>query len=252
MCMKTDTDSRLDRLLSSLGYGSRSQVRSMIQQGLVSVNGCAVRTVDHHVKIGSSVSIGQEQIDARLKRHIMLNKPIGVLTAAVDSKQKTVLDLLPKSFSTCGCMPVGRLDKDTEGLLILTTDGELAHRLLSPKRTVWKCYLAVVDGPLSSEDQEAFESGIPLSDMITLPARLEIIETSPASSSAHVWVHEGKYHQVRRMFSARGRTVTSLKRLSVGPLKLDPDLNPGEFRELTGQELKMLYASTGIEESHDE
>ena len=182
----------------------------------------------------------------------MLNKPVGVLTAAVDRKQKTVLDLLPKSFGTCGCMPVGRLDKDTEGLLILTTDGELAHRLLSPKRTVWKCYLAAVDGPLSSDDQEAFESGIPLSDMVALPAKLEIIETSPTCSSAYVWVHEGKFHQVRRMFSARGRTVTSLKRLSVGPLKLDPDLKPGEYRELSEEELKMLYASTGIEDSHDE
>ena len=149
-------------------------------------------------------------------------------------------------------MPVGRLDKDTEGLLILSTDGELAHRILSPKRIIWKCYLAYVNGPLSCEDKEAFESGIRLSDMISLPARLEIIETSPLSSSAYVWVHEGKFHQVRRMFSARGLTVTSLKRLSIGPLKLDPVLKPGEYRELSEQELKMLYISTGTEESQDE
>ena len=247
MCMKTDTESRLDRLLASLGYGSRSQVRSMIQQGLVSVNGYTVRSVDHHVGKGSSVSIAQEQIDARLIRHIMLNKPIGVLTAAVDRKQKTVLDLLPKPFSTCGCMPVGRLDKDTEGLLILTTDGELAHRLLSPKRTVWKCYLAVVDGPLSSEDQEAFEFGIPLSDMVALPARLEIIESSPVCSSAHVWVHEGKFHQVRRMLAACGHQTLTLHRLRVGPLALDPALAPGEMRELTAEEMAILKQAVGLQ-----
>lgn len=248
MCMKTDIDSRLDKLLASLGYGSRSQVKSLIQHGHVSVNSNVIRTVDYRVEKGSTVSIDQKTIDARLTKHIMLNKPVGILTAAFDKKQRTIFDLLPKSFSACGCMPVGRLDKDTEGLLILTTDGELAHRLLSPKRVVWKCYLACVDGSLSIEDTKAFEAGIHLSDMIALPARLEIIETSPVSSSAHVWVHEGKYHQVRRMFSARGRTVTSLKRLSVGPLKLDPDLKPGEYRELSEQELKMLYISTGTEE----
>ena len=198
MCMKTDTESRLDKLLASLGYGSRSQVKALIQQGHISVNGYVIRAVE------------------------------------------------------CGCMPVGRLDKDTEGLLILSTDGELAHRILSPKRIIWKCYLAYVNGPLSCEDKEAFESGIRLSDMISLPARLEIIETSPLSSSAYVWVHEGKFHQVRRMFSARGLTVTSLKRLSIGPLKLDPVLKPGEYRELSEQELKMLYISTGTEESQDE
>ena len=252
MCMKTDTESRLDKLLASLGYGSRSQVKALIQQGHITVNGYVIRAVDCHVEKGSSVCIDQKQIDARLIKHIMLNKPVGVLTAAFDKKQKTVFDLLPKSFSACGCMPVGRLDKDTEGLLILSTDGELAHRILSPKRIIWKCYLAYVNGPLSCEDKEAFESGIRLSDMISLPARLEIIETSPLSSSAYVWVHEGKFHQVRRMFSARGLTVTSLKRLSIGPLKLDPVLKPGEYRELSEQELKMLYISTGTEESQDE
>ena len=217
MCMKTDTESRLDKLLASLGYGSRSQVKALIQQGHISVNGYVIRAVDCHVEKGSSVCIDQKQIDARLIKHIMLNKPVGVLTAAFDKKQKTVFDLLPKS-----------------------------------KRIIWKCYLAYVNGPLSCEDKEAFESGIRLSDMISLPARLEIIETSPLSSSAYVWVHEGKFHQVRRMFSARGLTVTSLKRLSIGPLKLDPVLKPGEYRELSEQELKMLYISTGTEESQDE
>ena len=150
---------RLDRLLTTLAVGSRSQVKTMLRAGRVTVNGQVVRSADAHVQPGDRLTLDQQPLDARTTRHVLLNKPCGVLTAARDSKQPTVLDLLPPAYRACGCMPVGRLDKDTSGLLLLTTDGELAHRLLSPKRHVWKCYEATVDGPLNAQDAAAFAAG---------------------------------------------------------------------------------------------
>ena len=144
---------------------------------------------------------------------------------------------------------MGRLDKDTSGLLLLTTDGELAHRLLSPKRHVWKCYEATVDGPLNAQDTAAFAAGLELSDFTALPAELEILRSSPQEAVAQVRVREGKFHQVRRMFAARGRTVTALRRLSLGPLTLDASLQPGEYRELTAQELTELLAAVSKEDA---
>ena len=145
-------------------------------------------------------------------------------------------------------MPVGRLDKDTEGLLLLTTDGTLAHMLLSPKRHVWKCYLAEVEGRLQETDVEAFAQGMELSDFTALPAKLEILQAEAEKSTAKVWVQEGKYHQVRRMLASRGHPVTKLKRLSVGPLTLDESLMPGEFRELTSDEIQALINAVSGEE----
>ena len=240
MCKKADASMRLDRLLSQLALGSRAQVRDLIKSGRIRVNDQTVRSAEFHVAPGDLIFFDGQTIDARVSRHIMLNKPMGVLTAARDPKQPTVLDLLPAAYKACGCMPVGRLDKDTEGLLLLTTDGELAHRLLSPKRSVWKCYYAQVDQPLSTDDITAFEQGISLSDFTTLPARLEIDPAVPERTAARAWVSEGKFHQGRRMFAALGKNVLFLKRLSVGPLELDPALAPGAFRELTEEELQSL------------
>lgn len=243
---------RIDRLLATLGYGSRSQVRDMLRQGRVRVNGKAVSAADIRVNLGDALYVDSQQADARVTRHVMLNKPCGVLTAARDRKQSTVLDLLPPIYAACGCMPIGRLDKDTEGLLLLTTNGELNHRLLSPARKVWKCYLATVDGPLGPEDCAAFAAGLALSDFTAQPARLEILDAGPAASTAKVWVCEGKFHQVRRMFAARGRTVTALKRLSVGPLALDETLAPGTYRELTEDEVRLLWDAVTGENEHAE
>lgn len=231
---------RLDRLLVMLAVGSRTQVRQMAKSGRIRINGQVARTVDLHVGPQDQITVDGAVLDTRTQRHIMLNKPRGVLTAARDPHQLTVLDLLPPQYASLGCMPVGRLDKDTEGLLLLTTDGALSHLLLSPKRHVWKCYLAEVDGPLDQADQKAFESGMELSDFTALPARMEIIHSAPDVSIAKAWVREGKYHQVRRMFAARRRTVTMLRRLSFGPLSLDDALSPGSFRELTDVELENL------------
>ena len=249
MPMCADAAMRLDRLLTTLAVGSRSQVKALLRAGRVTVNSQVVRSADMHVQPGDRLTLDQQPLDARTTRHVLLNKPCGVLTAARDSRQPTVLDLLPPAYRACGCMPVGRLDKDTSGLLLLTTDGELTHRMLSPKRHVWKCYEATVDGPLDAQDAAAFAAGLELSDFTALPAELEILRSSPHEAVAQVRVREGKFHQVRRMFAARGRTVTALRRLSLGPLTLDASLQPGEYRELTAQELTELLAAVSKEDA---
>ena len=248
MQMSADSAMRLDRLLTTLALGSRSQVKLILRAGRIAVNGKTVCDADAHIQPGDILTLDHQPLDARVIRHVLLNKPCGILTAARDAKQPTVLDLLPPVYRACGCMPVGRLDKDTSGLLLLTTDGELAHRLLSPKRHVWKCYEATVDGPLSGADAAAFAAGLTLSDFTALPAELTILRSAQLESVARVQVREGKFHQVRRMFAARGRTVTALRRLSFGPLVLDDTLQPGAYRELTPQELGALISAVSKEE----
>ncbi|MBE5804321.1 MAG: rRNA pseudouridine synthase [Clostridiales bacterium] len=234
---------RLDRWLVTLGVGSRSQVQKLIRQGAVTVNGLPVTDPSAACDTGAALTLHRQPLDGRLTRHVMLHKPAGLLTAARDKKQPTVMDLLPESYASIGCMPVGRLDKDTTGLLFLTTDGELNHRLLSPTRHVDKTYLAQVDGPLSEKEVAAFAEGLHLSDFDAKPALLEI--TGPASG--RVTVQEGKFHQVKRMFSAVGREVTALHRESFGSLRLDPTLPEGQWRELTDEELRGLYADAQME-----
>lgn len=245
-----DAALRLDRLLTTLAYGSRKEVQLLIRAGRVSINQKSTKDPARHIALGDFLQVDGKTVDARITRHVMLHKPCGILTAARDAKQPTVLDLLPDVYRACNCMPVGRLDKDTSGFLLLSTDGELAHRLLSPKREVWKCYEAEVDGPLSEKDVVAFKNGLELSDFTALPARLEIIRSAPKAACGRVWVCEGKFHQVRRMFAACGRTVVKLKRLTIGPLSLDETLQPGEFRELTNDELALLMQAVKTEKEH--
>ncbi len=233
---------RLDKLLTHLGVASRSGVRDILKAGRVRVNGAAVKDAAFQVNEDADIALDGQRLDTRLSRHIMLHKPAGVLTAKEDHRQKTVMDLLPPLYTALGCMPVGRLDKDTTGLLILTTDGELAHRLISPDRHVNKVYEAQVDGTLTEADVEAFAAGIPLKDFTALPAKLEIL----APGLCRVTVREGKFHQVRRMFGAVGKPVLELRRLSFGPLPLDEALAPGEYRELTETEIAALYAAAGM------
>ena len=236
---------RLDKLLAMLGEGTRTQVRDAIRAGRVTVNGAAVRDAGMQVDAETAqVCIGGRALSYKRVRHVMLHKPGGVLTAARDKKQKTVMDLLPPMYAAMGCMPAGRLDKDTEGLLIITSDGQLAHRIISPKKEVGKVYLAHVDGPLARQDADAFAAGLHISDsdgeIDAAPARLEILSASPSLSVARVRVTEGKYHQVKRMFAARGVQVVYLKRLQIGALALDETLAPGEWRELSGEEVALL------------
>ena len=229
---------RLDKLLAGTGKWSRREVKALVRQGLVRVDGrLAASAEDKLDPAAAIITVAGETISLCRFTYVMLHKPAGVLTATEDRKQPTVLDLLPPELRRIGLAPVGRLDKDTEGLLLLTNDGELAHRLLSPRYHVDKRYLARVDGELSAADTEAFARGMTLGDGLEcLPAGLEIL--SPGECL--VTLREGKFHQVKRMLAARGKPVTYLKRLSMGPLRLDPELAPGAFRMLTAEEKKAL------------
>ena len=234
---------RLDKLLTHLGVASRSGIREILRARRVRVNGEAIRDAAFQVAQDAEILLDGKRLDTRLSRHLMLYKPAGVLTAKEDNRQQTVMDLLPPVYTSLGCMPVGRLDKDTTGLLILTTDGELAHRLITPERHVDKIYLATVDGTLDEKNINAFAAGIPLKDFTCLPAKLEIL--SP--NLGRVTVREGKYHQIKRMFGAVGKPVLTLHRQSFGPLALDETLAPGDFRELTENEIAALYAAAGLQ-----
>lgn len=241
---------RLDKLLSRQGLGSRSDVREMVRRGRVYVNGRPC--LDPGQKTDpdkDTVEVDGRNVSLAAFRYGMLNKPSGVLTAANDRKAKTVVDLLPPIYKAMGLMPVGRLDKDARGLLLFTTDGPLAHFLLSPKRHVAKEYLVRVNGPLSDADVAAFEKGLELSDFTALPAILDILETGPNESRALVTLKEGKFHQVKRMFLSRGVTVTDLQRVSFGSLRLDASLPEGGFRELSGPEIEALRRDAYGEDS---
>ena len=220
---------RLDRILSEAGVASRKELRAIIRAGRVSVDGAVV--TDESLKFDETavrVTVDGSPVRLRGPVLIMLNKPAGYLTAADDPKAKTVMDLVPEAYRKLGVMPVGRLDKDTEGLLLLTNDGDLAHRILSPRSGVWKTYYAEHEGTASAEDCAAFEAGLTLGDGTKcLPARLE----PQGHGKSLIHVQEGKYHQVRRMMAARGMPVTYLKRIAEGGLTLG-GLEKGAVAEL--------------------
>lgn len=230
---------RLDKLLAGTGKWSRREVKALVRQGLVRVDGrLAASAEDKLDPAAAIITVAGETISLRRFTYVMLHKPAGVLTATEDRKQPTVLDLLPPELRRIGLAPVGRLDKDTEGLLLLTNDGELAHRLLSPRYHVDKRYLARVDGELSAADTEAFARGMTLGDGLEcLPAGLEVLPDRVCI----VTLREGKFHQVKRMLAARGAPVLYLKRLSMGPLTLDDSLAAGAYRLLRAEEISALY-----------
>ena len=230
---------RLDKLLAGTGKWSRREVKALVRQGLVRVDGRLADSAEDKLDPAAAiVTVAGETISLCRFTYVMLHKPAGVLTATEDRKQPTVLDLLPPELRRIGLAPVGRLDKDTEGLLLLTNDGELAHRLLSPKYHVDKRYLARVDGELSAADAEAFACGMTLGDGLEcLPAGLEVLPDRVCI----VTLREGKFHQVKRMLAARGAPVLYLKRLSMGPLTLDDSLAAGAYRLLRAEEISALY-----------
>ena len=235
---------RLDKLLAGTGKWSRREVKALVRQGLVRVDGrLAASAEDKLDPAAAVVTVAGETISLCRFTYVMLHKPAGVLTATEDRKQPTVLDLLPPELRRIGLAPVGRLDKDTEGLLLLTNDGELAHRLLSPKYHVEKRYFARVDGELSAADAEAFACGMTLGDGLEcLPAGLEVLPDRVCI----VTLREGKFHQVKRMLAARGAPVLYLKRLSMGPLTLDDSLAAGAYRLLRAEEISALYRACGL------
>lgn len=235
---------RLDKLLAGTGKWSRREVKALVRQGLVRVDGRLAASAEDKLDPDATViTVAGETISLCRFTYVMLHKPAGVLTATEDRKQPTVLDLLPPELRRIGLAPVGRLDKDTEGLLLLTNDGELAHRLLSPKYHVDKRYLARVDGELSAADAEAFARGMTLGDGLEcLPAGLEVLPDRVCI----VTLREGKFHQVKRMLAARGAPVLYLKRLSMGPLVLEDSLAAGAYRLLRAEEILALYRACGL------
>lgn len=228
---------RLDKLLSDAGVASRKELKTMIRQGRIQVDGHTVTTPEEKFDETSVVvTVDGGTISSSEASYYMMNKPAGVVTATEDRTEKTVLDLLSPNFRRQGIFPVGRLDKDTTGLLLLTNDGAFAHRIISPRSHVQKCYIAKVDGIPDEEDVEAFRSGVTLKDgMVCLPAVLEIDGTD----TCRVILEEGKYHQVKRMLAARGKPVLELRRVSIGGLFLDETLSPGGVRPLSEEERQL-------------
>lgn len=229
---------RLDKLLADTGRWSRKEARDLLRQGRITCNGVVARRPDCKMDPErEEIRVDGELLHWSAHCYLMLNKPAGCLSATEDRSAPTVLDLVPPELRRPGLAPVGRLDKDTTGLLLLTDDGQLAHALLSPRRHVDKVYLARVDGTASEADCQAFQAGIILGDGTKcLPAQLELLEPG----LCRVTVREGKFHQVKRMLASRGLTVQALKRQAMGPLTLDERLAPGEVRPLTEEELETL------------
>ena len=232
---------RLDKLLADTGRWSRKEAKELIRRGRVQVNGLPAKSGEEKYETeGLNLTVDGQPVFHEEYTYIMLHKPAGVLSATEDRRQATVLDLLSPELKKRGLFPVGRLDKDTEGLLLLTDDGDLAHRLLSPRYHVDKVYLVQVEGALSEADCRAFEEGMVLGDGLEcLPAGLEPLpERGP--DWGLVTLREGKFHQIKRMLAAREKPVVYLKRLSMGSLKLDAELKKGEYRTLTHKEVEEL------------
>ncbi|MCI8509233.1 MAG: rRNA pseudouridine synthase [Lachnospiraceae bacterium] len=236
---------RLDKYLADAGIGTRSEIKSYIKKGVVSVNDITIKKPD--IKIDSETDTVQFQnriVQASSYEYYILNKPAGYVSATKDNTAPTVLSLIKSSRKDL--FPVGRLDKDTEGLLLITNDGTLSHRLLSPKRHVDKTYYAIIEGIISNEDISAFENGLIIGDEdlnIAMPAKLSVLKTEhfpKELSYIEVTIHEGKFHQIKRMFKAVNKKVIYLQRISFGTLVLPKDLASGSYRELTDTELASL------------
>ncbi|WP_286149734.1 pseudouridine synthase [Romboutsia ilealis] len=232
---------RVDKLLSNVGVASRAELKKYCKQGIISVNGKVINNPGIQVDSeNDEVMFNGEKIVYREFIYIMLNKPDGYISATFDKHDPIVLDLIDSSYLVFEPFPVGRLDKDTEGLLVLTNDGQLSHRVLSPKKHVPKTYYAKIQGKVTEEDILAFEKGVILDDGYeTMPSQLKILKSDDISE-IELTIHEGKFHQVKRMFESVDKKVVYLKRISMGKLKLDESLELGEYRELTEEEVKLI------------
>ncbi|WP_243385998.1 pseudouridine synthase [Bacillus kexueae] len=238
---------RIDKLLANVGFGSRKEVKKILKAGVVKVDDEVVSDPKTHVNPEEQeVTVHGERIVYKEFIYLMMNKPAGYLSATEDLSQETVIDLLEYEDAIYDPFPVGRLDKDTEGLLIITNDGQLAHQLTSPKKHVPKTYFAHILGEVTEDDVKAFKQGVVLDDgYVTKPGELSIVESGP-QSIIYLTITEGKFHQVKRMFEAVGKKVTYLKRVKMGPLPLDEELEIGEYRELTDEEVDLLKNAKGV------
>lgn len=232
---------RLDKFITSRGSMSRKEVQKLIKSGAVTVSGEVCRQIDRKVGESDSVCVNGQAVGAEKYIYIMMNKPAGVVSATEDKREKTVLDILPEELKRPRLFPAGRLDKDTEGLLIITNDGDFAHRMLSPKKHVEKQYIAELDGEITEETVRKFEDGIVLSDGTKcMPAKLKNGLNSDKNVGV-VTIFEGKFHQVKRMFAACGLKVVHLQRISIGNLYLDSKLPIGSCKSLTNLEINQIF-----------
>jgi 16S rRNA pseudouridine516 synthase len=236
---------RLDKVISNLGYGSRKEVKFLVKKGLIEVDGVIAKDNGMAVDPEKTViKINGEEITYRKNIYLIMNKPDGVVSATSDSKESTVIDLLEVQHQVFEPFPVGRLDKDTVGLLLLTNDGELNHRLISPKWHVDKVYYAKIDKEVTTADIEAFRKGITIDDgYVCKEAKLEILSAGAEGSEVHITIQEGKFHQVKRMFEAVDKKVVYLQRIKFGGIELDLELEEGEYRELSEEELSILKSN---------
>lgn len=233
---------RLDKFLSECGFGTRSEIKKLIRTDRVSVVGAKSKpTADMRIDENTAeVFVDGEPVTYKKYIYLMLNKPNGYLSATYDKDKAVVLDLVPPQYRHFDLFPVGRLDIDTVGLIVLTNDGAMSHRLLSPRHHIPKTYYAEVSGRLGDAEVSAFAEGMDLGDFIAQPSEMTIVSSDDDKSAAEVTIYEGKFHQIKRMFEKTGHTVTYLKRTAMNRLSLDESLGEGELRELTDRELELL------------
>lgn len=233
-------EARLDKFLADAGAGTRSEVKRFIRKGKVQINGEAVKRPEQKVSAEDQVFLEGKIVGAAPEFvYYLLHKPAGCVSATEDSRDQTVMEYVPRGRK--GLFPVGRLDKDTEGLLLITDNGAMAHELLSPKKHVDKTYYAIVEGRVTEENVKRIAEGVDIGEKKpTLPAKLEVMKAEEKQSEIHLTICEGKFHQVKRMMEALGKKVTYLRRISMGPLVLPQDLKPGECRELSAEEVEKL------------
>lgn len=230
---------RLDKYIANSGIATRGEVKKLLKAGLVTVDGEVIKKGDLHIDENKCrVCVNGEEVNYREFVYLMLNKPQGYVSATEDKHYKTVIDLVPEEYSHFNVFPVGRLDIDTEGLLILSNDGAFAHNMTSPKKNVYKKYFASLSVPAEEKDIEAFKMGMEFKEFTAKSAVLEITENP---REVYISIAEGKFHQVKRMCERVGKTVEYLKRVSIGKLELDQTLAPGEIRELTEEEIGLLF-----------
>ncbi len=230
---------RIDKILSSQNIATRNETKNLIRKGLVKVNNLTVRRPDEkYDPEQSEIVVSGKKLEYKKHLYIIMNKPAGILSASRDSREKTVIDLLSPDLQRDGLFPAGRLDKDTEGLILITDDGEFAHKMLSPKNHVYKLYEAECNRELTPGDVRRFSEGITTGGISFLPAEMKIT----GKNTALVEICEGKFHQIKKMFQSIGAEVTHLKRLRIGEFTLDESLSFGEYRELKNEEIKMFLS----------
>ncbi|MGX4645266.1 pseudouridine synthase [Holzapfeliella sp. JNUCC 80] len=232
---------RLDRFLANSGIGTRAEVKKLIKQKQVKVNDEVVKSPNQKLTETDQVKVDNQVVSALADRYFMFNKPAGVITATQDAKHRTFLHYFQDEVHVEKLVAAGRLDKDTTGLLVVTDDGQFVHEIIHPNKKVPKIYQAKIDGQLTESDKELFGQGMRFKDFTAQPAKVKTVELLPQSQSViEVTIHEGKYHQVKRMFEQVKKPVLQLHRLQIGQLQLDENLKPGEYRDLTDEELIML------------